>query len=106
MKSYVAGLAALLSTTAIAAAEVQISVYGGYQTAADSDVRITGPTFDQRFDADWEGKSFAMPPYYGVRGTWWIPQYESFGVSLDFTHAKVYGPASIVVSAPQRARPT
>lgn len=98
MKSYVAGMAALLSMTAVATAEVQISAYGGYQTAADSDVSITGPSFNQRFNAAWDGKSFAMPPYYGVRGTWWIPQYEGYGISLDFTHAKVYGNAATLAA--------
>ncbi|MEN0087228.1 MAG: lipid A oxidase, partial [Pseudomonadota bacterium] len=49
-------------------------------------------------NAGWEGKPFAMPPYYGVRGTWWLPQYEGFGVSLDFTHAKVYGDAATLAA--------
>src|SRR5690606_24216902 len=44
------------------------------------------------FTAGWEGRSFEMPPYYGVRGTWWMEELgqPNLGVSLDFTHAKVY----------------
>ncbi|MEO0498621.1 MAG: lipid A oxidase, partial [Pseudomonadota bacterium] len=33
-----------------------------------------------------------------MRGTWWLPQYEGFGVSLDFTHAKVYGDAATLAA--------
>ncbi|MEO0498351.1 MAG: outer membrane beta-barrel protein, partial [Pseudomonadota bacterium] len=33
-----------------------------------------------------------------VRGTWWLPQYQGFGVSLDFTHAKVYGDAATLAA--------
>ncbi|MEO0498622.1 MAG: hypothetical protein AAF141_14875 [Pseudomonadota bacterium] len=61
MRNYVAGLVAFLSMTAVASAEVQISAYGGYQTAPDSDVTITGPSFNQRFNAGWNGRAFAMP---------------------------------------------
>jgi len=31
-----------------------------------------------------------MPPYYGVRGTWW--RDDKLGFGLEFTHAKVYAP--------------
>ncbi|MBW8282830.1 MAG: porin family protein [Rhizobium sp.] len=70
-------------------AEMAISVYGGFQTAPHSDVEVS----DQPdFTAGWEGRSFEMPPYYGVRGTWWMEELgqPNIGVSLDFTHAKVY----------------
>ncbi|MEO0636675.1 MAG: outer membrane beta-barrel protein [Pseudomonadota bacterium] len=97
MKTLLVGASMLLTSTTVAAAEAQISVYGGYQTAPQSNVTISG-AFNQRFNAAWEGKPFAMPPYYGVRGTWWLPQHEAFGVSLDFTHAKVYGTAATLAA--------
>lgn len=82
--------ASLLALSAsLAQAEMALSVYGGYQSAPHSDVEVSdGPDFT----AGWEGRSFEMPPYYGVRGTWWMEELgqPNLGVSLDFTHAKVY----------------
>lgn len=80
-------LALALSSTAHA--EFQISAYGGFQSAPHSDVTITGVN-PESFTAGWEGRSFETPPYWGVRGTWWIDQMPGWGLSLDFTHAKVY----------------
>ncbi|WP_353473112.1 outer membrane beta-barrel protein [Salipiger sp. H15] len=83
----------LLSTGLAGAASAQdfeASVYTGWQTAPHS--RITGkyPGSGDSFDEliGWEGKSFEMPPYWGLRGTWW--RSDTFGVALEFTHAKVY----------------
>ncbi|MEM1377521.1 MAG: outer membrane beta-barrel protein [Pseudomonadota bacterium] len=81
--------AALLASTHIASAEFQFSAYGGWQTAPHSLVTVTG-TDPQSFTAGWEGRSFEMPPYYGVRATWWMDFAPNWGLSVDFTHAKVY----------------
>jgi lipid A oxidase len=78
-----------LIATVPAGAEMGVSVYGGFQTAPHSDIEVSdGPDFR----AGWEGKSFEMPPYYGVRGTWWMTDLgkPNLGLSVDFTHAKVY----------------
>lgn len=78
-----------LIATVPAQAEMGLSVYGGFQTAPHSDIEVS----DQPdFRAGWEGKSFEMPPYYGVRGTWWMDNLgkPNLGLSVDFTHAKVY----------------
>ncbi|CAD7056300.1 porin family protein [Pseudorhizobium halotolerans] len=67
----------------------EFSVYGGYQTAPHSDIDVS----DQAdFTAGWEGNSFEAPPYWGVRGTYWFDggRLSNLGLSLDFTHAKVY----------------
>jgi lipid A oxidase len=67
----------------------EFSAYGGYQTSPHSDIEVS----DQAsFAAGWEGKSFSTPPYWGVRGTYWFGegQLSDIGVSLDFSHAKVY----------------
>lgn len=86
----------LLSTTALPAAADDfdmwlptISVYGGYQTAGDSKVKVSDGT---KFTTDWEGKSFDMPPYWGVRATWWLNGmgYDNLGIALDYSHSKVY----------------
>lgn len=72
------------------AAETELSIYTGWQTSPHSDVSGTFPGTGADYDAliGWDGKSFAMPPYYGLRGTWW--RSTSLGFALEFTHAKVY----------------
>lgn len=91
-------LGAALATTALtttlaapAAAEMELSIYTGWQTAPHSRVSGDYPGGGS-YDAliGWEGRSFEMPPYYGVRGTWW--KNETLGFGLEFTHAKVYAP--------------
>jgi lipid A oxidase len=72
-----------------ASADPMLSVYGGYQTAPHSTVSVTDGT---EFVSGWDGKSFSMPPYWGVRGTWWLEEfgYDNIGVALDYSHSKVY----------------
>ena len=89
-------LTATLSVAAVAASqaaaqEYELSIYSGWQTAPHSRVSGDYPGGGD-YDAliGWDGKSFEMPPYYGLRGTWW--RSETFGVALEFTHAKVYAP--------------
>lgn len=74
----------------LATAEVELSLYGGVQSAPHSPVTITGnPAIpDDEFTAGWEGRSLEAPPYYGWRATWWST--DSLGFGLDFNHAKVY----------------
>lgn len=67
----------------------EITAYGGIQTAPHSSVDVS----DQPdFTAGWEGKSFASPPYYGFRATYWFDgsALSNWGISLDYTHDKVY----------------
>lgn len=91
-RSLLAGVAfaaaALLSGAA--SAEMQFSIYGGAQGATGNDVKVSDGT---SFDPDWSGKSFTNPLYWGARGTWWLDELDhpNWGVSLDYTHAKVYG---------------
>ncbi|NCO86763.1 MAG: outer membrane beta-barrel protein [Rhodobacterales bacterium] len=78
----------------LAAAEVELSFYGGWQSAPHSDVSIRGDSViaDGDFTAGWEGRSFSAPPYYGLRATWW--QNERFGFGVELNHAKVYADAT------------
>lgn len=88
-----AACAALTLTALPAVAETEISVYGGWQTSPHSSVSgrlADGTSF--RKAIGWDGKSFEMPPYYGVRAMWWQPN--DIGYGIEFTHAKVYAPAS------------
>lgn len=74
----------------IVSAEVELSFYGGLQSAQHSVVDVTGDSVlaDTSFTAGWEGRSLTMPPYYGLRATWWGQSGLGFGV--DINHAKVY----------------
>lgn len=69
-------------------ADPVLSVYGGFQAAGDSKVDVTDGT---HFDAAWDGQSLKMPPYWGVRGTWWLTDlgYDNIGIALDYSHSKV-----------------
>ena len=83
---------ATVTASQVAAGEFEISGYTGWQTAPHSrisgDFPGTGADYDELIG--WEGKSFDMPPYYGVRGTWW--KTDTFGLALEMTHTKVYAP--------------
>ena len=85
---------ALLAVSTPAQAEVELSFYTGYQTSPHSRVTGTrgggGAAFNNLIG--WQGKSFEMPPYYGVRATWWRDNNIGFG--LEVTHDKVYAPAA------------
>lgn len=91
----------LLSTTSAlvfflagaAAAETQISIYGGWQTSPHSRITGTlpaGTTYPGAFSKSigWDGKSFSMPPYYGARVTWW--QSGDWGFGIELSHDKAY----------------
>lgn len=94
MRHLIGPIFAALLTGALAvpaAAEFELGVYSGWQTApasrAEGDLP-GGGTYSERFD--WEGRSFEMPLYYGLRGTWWTG--ENFGWGVEGTHTKVYAP--------------
>ena len=91
MRRVVAALALIAGPVSGAAAQgVELSFYGGLQSAPHSGVEITGDPIvaDSDFTAGWDGRSLEAPPYYGLRATWW--QGENLGFGLDFTHSKVY----------------
>ena len=85
------GLVAL-TAAAPAFAEMELSIYSGWQTSPHSTFKgdfpdsAGGGDFDR--GVEWDGKSFEMPPYYGVRFTNW--QTERLGYGVEFTHSKVY----------------
>jgi lipid A oxidase len=75
-----------------ALAETQISVYGGANWNFGSDVKITPPGIvgggSETRSIDWDGGSFEMPPYWGVRGTYWLSKSSNWGFALEYTHQK------------------
>ncbi|AJY46151.1 outer membrane protein [Martelella endophytica] len=88
--SYALPIVALFAgIPATASAEMALSLYSGYQSAPHSDVDVNGTKV---VHAGWEGKSFEAPPYFGVRGTWWLDQFgmPDLGIALDYAHNKVY----------------
>jgi lipid A oxidase len=68
-----------------ALAETQISVYGGANWNFSSDVSTTNVG---THSVDWDGSSFDMPPYWGLRGTYWMASAPNWGLAIDYTHAK------------------
>jgi lipid A oxidase len=71
-----------------AAAEPQLSIYGGFNANFSSDVSLrAGPINDDR-SVDWEGGGVDFPPYWGVRGIYWLSRSSSWGFAIDYTHQK------------------
>ncbi|MDO6590504.1 lipid A oxidase [Loktanella sp. D2R18] len=83
-------LFALIFMTPVAAsAQVELSFYGGVQSAPSSDVSVRDDVIgDDDFSISWEGRSSSAPIYYGIRATRW--QSDTFGYGLDFAHNKIY----------------
>lgn len=71
-----------------AMAEVELSFYGGYQTAPSSEISVRNDAIipNSNFRQEWEGQSFDWPIYAGARATIWTTP--SFGYGLDYTHNK------------------
>ena len=93
-KTFIFGAALAASTaltTGAAKAEATISVYGGASFSPHSTVktRSAAGAPETRRNVGWDTDSFEMPPYYGVRATWWMESMPSVGFAVDFTHAKV-----------------
>lgn len=80
-----------LSATAASAGEIQISGYGGFNMSANSDVTVKYGSTTQTYNGlDWDGASFKAPPYWGVRGTYWLSgAYSAWGFAIDYSHTKV-----------------
>jgi lipid A oxidase len=85
------GVLAVLMSANPAAAEFQVGVYGGFSESFDSDVSLVQPngTNLTLYDVPWDGKSFASPPYWGVRGIYWLDSSPSWGLMIDYNHAKI-----------------
>ena len=50
-------------------------------------MRLEKGTVSER-SVDWDGNSFEMPPYWGVRGTYWLGRASPWGVAIELTHTK------------------
>jgi lipid A oxidase len=84
----VLALAGLCAFSLPAAAETQISAFGGANWNLSSDVKVSGTSLsDGKYEGvDWDGKSFELPPFWGVRATYWLNA--NWGIAIDYVHAK------------------
>jgi lipid A oxidase len=94
------GLVALMHGSNLAAAEFQIGVYGGWNGSFDSDIHLVQPgnTNMTLKDVPWDGDSFGDPPYWGLRGIYWLDAHPNWGLMVDYNHAKVIADQGAVVS--------
>lgn len=84
-----AALMAALVPPAPGRADAQLGFYGGVQEGLPAD--LSGRDVDGAplgFEAGWEGRSFELSPYYGLRATLWGPG--DWGWTIDFTHVKLH----------------
>ncbi|MEO0545589.1 MAG: outer membrane beta-barrel protein [Pseudomonadota bacterium] len=73
-----------------AQAEMSISLYGGANFSPHSTVDYDFNNGTSGSDTvAWDGESFAYPPYWGARISYWFDEMPAVGLALDFTHAKV-----------------
>jgi lipid A oxidase len=95
-----AAIVALACAASPAHAEMQIGVYGGWNGSFDSDIHLIQPSGTNMTlnDVPWDGDSFAAPPYWGLRGTYWFNNAPNWGFMIDYHHAKVIAEQSAVVS--------
>jgi len=72
-------------------AEFFASLYGGWVTTPDTDVRLKQPgNTDLKFQGvSWDSQSFQEPLYYGAKLGYWFSSAPNWGTSLEFTHAKM-----------------
>src|SRR4051812_20581259 len=80
-----------LCAGATARADSQIAVYGGWNDSFDSDITLKQPNGTNMTlnDVPWDGASFDDPPYWGIRGIWWLDARPNWGLMVDYNHAKV-----------------
>jgi lipid A oxidase len=84
------GIFLLTILTTSVSAETQISLYAGLNENFRSSVDLDKDAFYDFRNVNWQGKSFEIPPYWGLRGTYWLCDYPSLGFAIDYTHAKAY----------------
>ncbi len=94
MRGFIYTVLICIGFAAPAAAQLELSTYGGSQSLPHSRISGTYPGTGAALNelVVWTGKSFSAPPYYGVRALWWRRPDLALGVEL--THAKAYAPAA------------
>lgn len=78
----------ILWSNLVVAQELELGVYGGFQTSPHSPTSfVDAGGREKNFAAGWEGQSFVPPLYWGLRGLLWSET--GWGLGAEFTHAKV-----------------
>ena len=74
-----------------AQAEWEFSFYSGVNTSPHSvvDYNFNLGAGNQSTTVKWDGEAFVMPPYFGLRATWWLESYPGWGIAFDNSHSKV-----------------
>lgn len=70
-----------------------VTIYGGQNKTEDSSLTIRRPgenTVLHYQNVQWRDRSYEMPPYYGLRISFWPTPNATFGYGIDFVHYKVY----------------
>jgi lipid A oxidase len=95
-----AGLTGALIAAGKTHAELRLSAYSGAAETLDTDVEFEqdGGTAVSFEDLSWDGKSFKSPIYYGFRLSYWFDRAPSWGLGLDFNHAKMIADTDEIVA--------
>jgi len=69
-------------------AQVDLSFYGGVQSAQSSHVSGNDPTGIGAFsfNSNWEKHAFEVPGYFGLRLTWWRNDQIGWGIEMNHTN--------------------
>jgi lipid A oxidase len=80
------------STGSVGRAEVELSIFTGVALTQDNDLQLRqGGRTDLIFhDVAYEGRDFASPPYYGLRGLWFPSEDSHWGFGAEFFHMKMF----------------
>ncbi len=87
--SILLGFTLLFSSNAFAG-ELEIGLYGGANVAGNSNITAKRNGATDKASIAWNGRSDEMPPYWGARATYWFDSAPGWGISLDYSHSKVY----------------
>ena len=73
----------------VATGKWRFGIYGGFQDTSPSRVSIVSDDGTPiSFDAQWDAKPLSMPPYWGIRSSFWDTQRTAW--EIDFVHSKAY----------------
>ena len=98
--AFAAMLYSVMAFSSVARAEATFSVYGGANFSPHSNVKYkaTAGAAVKEFTPGWDGASFEMPPYWGIRATWWLEDMPEIGIALDYSHGKAVAEKSVATA--------
>lgn len=74
-----------------ASAELVLSFYLGsnHSPASTVDYDFDRGAGSQSTEVEWDGETYKMPPYFGLRAIWWLESNPNWGFGIDNVHAKI-----------------